>query len=55
MRTRLTFGADDFYLPRSYVTGVDRHARALDVELVPGCGHFLPEGPPDLATTRLSA
>jgi Predicted hydrolases or acyltransferases (alpha/beta hydrolase superfamily) len=50
--TRLVFG-DDFYLPRSYITGFEQHAPALDVEFVPGCGHFLPEERPDLATARL--
>lgn len=51
--TRLVFGADDFYLPTSYITGFGQHAPALDVEFVPGCGHFLPEERPDLAIARL--
>lgn len=51
--TRLVFGLDDFYLPRAYVDGAEQHAAALDVELVPGCGHFLPEERPELAVARL--
>jgi pimeloyl-ACP methyl ester carboxylesterase len=51
--TLLMFGADDFYLPRSYVAGYEQHAPLLDVEFVPGCGHFLPEERPDLAAARL--
>jgi hypothetical protein len=48
--TRLVFGDDDFYLPRSYIAGFEQHAPALDVEVVAGCGHFLPE---ELPGTRL--
>jgi pimeloyl-ACP methyl ester carboxylesterase len=51
--TRLVFGEDDFYVPRSYITGYQQHAPYLDVEFVPGCGHFLPEERPDLAAARL--
>jgi pimeloyl-ACP methyl ester carboxylesterase len=51
--THLIFGADDFYIPRSYVAGFEPHAPAMDVEFVRGCGHFLPEERPDLATARL--
>jgi pimeloyl-ACP methyl ester carboxylesterase len=51
--TRLVFGADDFYLPRSYIRGFERNAPTLEVEFVPGCGHFLPEERPDLAAARL--
>ena len=52
-RAGLVFGADDFYLPRSYISGFERHAPTLEVEFVPGCGHFLPEERPDLAAARL--
>jgi pimeloyl-ACP methyl ester carboxylesterase len=51
--TRLVFGADDFYVPKSYVAGYEPHAPDLTVEFVPGCGHFLPEERPDLAAARL--
>lgn len=51
--TRLVFSADDFYLPTAYVSGFERHAPNLEVEFVPGCGHFLPEERPDLAVARL--
>jgi pimeloyl-ACP methyl ester carboxylesterase len=47
--TRLVWGADDFYIPRSYAAGFEPYANAMDVEFVPGCGHFLPEERPDLA------
>ena len=41
--TLLVFGAEDFYVPRSYLTGWQPHAPHMRVEFVPGCGHFLPK------------
>jgi pimeloyl-ACP methyl ester carboxylesterase len=51
--THLVFGADDFYVPLSYVVGYERNAPGLHVEFVTGCGHYLPEERPDLAIARL--
>jgi pimeloyl-ACP methyl ester carboxylesterase len=51
--TLLVFGAEDFYVPRSYITGWQSHAAHMRVEFVPGCGHFLPEEHPELASACL--
>jgi pimeloyl-ACP methyl ester carboxylesterase len=50
----LVFGTDDFYVPTAYLDGWEPHAPALRLELVPGCGHFLPEERPELAIERLN-
>jgi pimeloyl-ACP methyl ester carboxylesterase len=50
---KLVFGYPDFYVPRSYITGYEQHAPGLEVEFVPGCGHYLPEERPALATARV--
>ena len=46
--TRLVFGVDDFYVPASYLTGAERHGDDFTIELVPGCGHFMPQERPQL-------
>ncbi len=51
--TQLVFGNDDVIVPKSYIAGYERHASALEVEFVAGCGHFLPEERPELAISRL--
>ena len=51
--TLLVFGAEDFYLPRSYIAGWQSRAPDMRVEFVPGCGHFLPEERPELASSYL--
>ena len=51
--TLLVFGAEDFYVPRSYITRWQSHAPGMRVEFVPGCGHFLPEEHPELASACL--
>lgn len=51
--TLLVFGADDFFIPRSYIAGWQPHAPAMRVEFVPGCGHFLPEERPRQAVGYL--
>jgi pimeloyl-ACP methyl ester carboxylesterase len=51
--TRLVFGSEDFYVPSAYVARSEQHGRALGVEFVPGCGHFLPEECSDIAGARL--
>lgn len=51
--TLLLFGQDDFYIPLSYLAGYAPNAPTLQVELVPGCGHFLPEERPELAAQRI--
>jgi pimeloyl-ACP methyl ester carboxylesterase len=51
--TLLVFGADDFYVPRSYISGWQSHAPHMRAEFVPGCGHFLPQERPELASSYL--
>jgi pimeloyl-ACP methyl ester carboxylesterase len=51
--TLLVFGAEDFYVPRSYITGWQSHAPHMRAEFVPGCGNFLPEERPELASSYL--
>ena len=53
MPTELVFGTEDFYVPSAYVARSEQHARDMDVEFVPGCGHFLPEERSDIAVDRL--
>lgn len=53
--TLLVFGAEDFYVPTAYLPGWDPHAPRMELELVPGCGHFLPEERPQLALERITA
>ncbi len=50
--TRLVFGADDFVLRPSMLAGYQRHADAMTVELVPGCGHFIADERPDLVAAH---
>ena len=45
--TLLVFGAEDFYVPRSYLSGWQSHAPDMRVEFVPRCGHFLPRNAPN--------
>jgi pimeloyl-ACP methyl ester carboxylesterase len=53
VRTLLVFGAEDFWVPRSYIAGWQSHAPDMRVEFVPGCGHFLPEERSALASSHL--
>ena len=52
--TLLVFGAEDFYVPIAYLDGWEPHATNMELELVAGCGHFLPEERPQLALDRLT-
>jgi len=46
--TRLLVGRRDQVVPEVVVQGFEPHADDMAVELVDGCGHFLPEERPDL-------
>jgi pimeloyl-ACP methyl ester carboxylesterase len=50
--TRLVFGADDFVLRPEMLAGYERHADEMELELVPGCGHFIADEMPDLIAAR---
>jgi pimeloyl-ACP methyl ester carboxylesterase len=46
--TRLVLGRDDPVLPEVTVQGFEPHADDMKIELVDGCGHFVPEERPDV-------
>jgi pimeloyl-ACP methyl ester carboxylesterase len=50
--TRMLFGEDDQALRPRALAGYGRHADDMDVELVPGCGHFIADERPDLVAER---
>lgn len=50
--TRMLFGKDDRALSYKILAGYERHAEDMQVELVPGCGHFIAEERPDLVAER---
>ncbi|MFI5028258.1 MAG: alpha/beta fold hydrolase [Solirubrobacterales bacterium] len=50
--TRLVFGADDFALRPQLLAGYERHAEDMQVELVPGCGHFIADERAELVAER---
>jgi pimeloyl-ACP methyl ester carboxylesterase len=50
--TRLVFGVDDFALRPEMLAGYERHADDMEVEFVPGCGHFIADERPDLVAAR---
>ncbi len=50
--TRILFGADDFALSTRLLRGHEPHADDLEVELVPGCGHFIADERPELVAKR---
>jgi pimeloyl-ACP methyl ester carboxylesterase len=46
--TRLLFGTEDFVMRAQMLAGYRRHADAMELVLVPGCGHFIADERPDL-------
>jgi len=50
--TRMLFGTDDAALRPEILAGYERHADDMEVELVPGCGHFIADEKPDLVAER---
>jgi pimeloyl-ACP methyl ester carboxylesterase len=53
--TRLVFGTDDKVLRPEMLAGYRRHADDMEVELVPGCGHFIADERPELVADRARA
>ncbi len=53
--TRLMTGEQDHAVPPILLEGAEREADDLGVEIVPGCGHFLPEEAPELIAERALA
>lgn len=52
---RLLFGREDRMIPTAYVDGPEGPAHGLEVELVPGASHWLPEERPELVAARAAA
>jgi pimeloyl-ACP methyl ester carboxylesterase len=50
--TRMLFGTDDNALRPEILAGYERHADDMQVELVPGCGHFIADEMPELVAER---
>ena len=50
--TRMLFGTDDSALRPEALAGYERHADDMELELVPGCGHFIADERPDLVAER---
>jgi pimeloyl-ACP methyl ester carboxylesterase len=50
--TRLLFGTDDTALRPQLNAGYQHHADDMQIELVPGCGHFIADEMPDLVAER---
>jgi pimeloyl-ACP methyl ester carboxylesterase len=50
--TRMLFGTDDPALRPETLAGYQRHADDMELELVPGCGHFIADERPGLVAER---
>jgi pimeloyl-ACP methyl ester carboxylesterase len=50
--TRLVNGADDFATAPAMVAGTERRADDMQIEIIPGCGHFIVDEMPDLVIDR---
>jgi pimeloyl-ACP methyl ester carboxylesterase len=50
--TRMLFGTGDKALRPEVLAGYERHADDMEVEFVPGCGHFIADEMPELVAAR---
>ena len=48
----MLLGVEDQSVPLAWIDGHESHADDMRVELVEGCGHFVPEQRPDLVADR---
>jgi pimeloyl-ACP methyl ester carboxylesterase len=53
--TRMLFGTDDAAIHTDLLAGYEDHADDMEIELVPGCGHFIADERPDLVAERARA
>lgn len=51
--TRILFGAKDMSMSARSLRGYETHADDLQVEIVPGCGHFIADERPELVAERV--
>jgi pimeloyl-ACP methyl ester carboxylesterase len=49
--TLLLYGKDD-PLPHQALSGYEKHADSMKLELVPECGHFIADEKPELVAAR---
>ncbi len=50
--TRMLFGTDDAAIHTDLLAGYESHADDMEIEFVPGCGHFIADERPDLVAER---
>jgi pimeloyl-ACP methyl ester carboxylesterase len=50
--TQMLFGSEDPGLRPQALAGYERHADDMQVELIPGCGHFIADEMPELVAER---
>jgi pimeloyl-ACP methyl ester carboxylesterase len=50
--TKLLFGTGDPVLRPELLAGYEQHADAMEVELIPDCGHFIADEQPELVAAR---
>jgi pimeloyl-ACP methyl ester carboxylesterase len=53
--TRMLFGTGDRAIHTDLLTGWEGHADDMEIELVPGCGHFIADERPQLVAERARA
>jgi pimeloyl-ACP methyl ester carboxylesterase len=53
--TRMLFGTDDAAIHPDLLAGYEAHADDMEIELVPGCGHFIADERPNLVAERALA
>ena len=53
--TRMLFGTDDAAIHTDLLAGYEPHVDDMEIELVPGCGHFIADERTDLVAERAGA
>jgi pimeloyl-ACP methyl ester carboxylesterase len=53
--TRMLFGSDDAAIHTDLLAGYEAHVEDMEIELVPGCGHFIADERPELVAERARA
>jgi pimeloyl-ACP methyl ester carboxylesterase len=53
--TRMLFGTDDRAIHVDLLSGWEGHADEMEIEFVPGCGHFIADERPELVAERARA
>ncbi len=53
--TRMLFGTDDAAIHTDLLEGYEPHVDDMEIELVPGCGHFIADERPELVAERARA